>query len=93
MNKIEPFVNTQLLELVRQARETVIDPAEIDDREPEKARHYSELYRIVSNYDDDEMIVCVAAILEKNSKVIHQTMEAERQSLRKGKSNDRNSKQ
>lgn len=84
MNRVEPFVNQELLQLVREAREVTMDPAEVEDREPEKARHYSELYRIVSNYDEDEMIVCIAAILEKNSKIIHQTIEAERQYLRKG---------
>lgn len=81
----EPFVNTKLIELVREARETTMESISIEELEKEKARHLSELFRIVSNYDEDEQAVCIAAILEKNSKIIHQVMEAERQSLRKGK--------
>ena len=91
MNSNEPYVNTELLELVQRARATEID-ANLDviaDKDGETARHMSELYRIVLNYDDDECAVCVAAILEKKSIIVHQVMEAERQNLlMKGKTNN-----
>lgn len=89
-NKIEPFINEKLLELVREARETTMDTISLVDLEAEKARHLSELARIVDNYDEDEMIVCIATILVNNSKLIHQVMETERQHLRKGKKHDDN---
>lgn len=85
MNRNEPFINTELLEMVMQAKQISIEEVQIDDHELERARHLSELYRIVKNYDEDEMIVCVAAVLEKNSTIIHQVMETERRSYRKGK--------
>lgn len=89
-NKIEPFINEKLLELVREARETTMDTVSLADLETEKARHLSELCRIVSNYDEDEMIVCIATILDEHSKLIFQVMETERQHLRKGKKHDDN---
>lgn len=94
MNPNEPYVNTALLDLVQRARQTEID-ADLDviaDKDGETARHLSELYRLVMNYDDDECAVCVAAILEKKSIIVHQVQEAERQYLlKKGKTNnDRN---
>ena len=89
-NKVEPFINEKLLELVREARETTMDTISLVDLEAEKARHLSELSRIVDNYDEEEMIVCIATILVKNSKLIHQVMETERQHLRKGKKHETN---
>lgn len=90
MNQNEPFVNSELLALVRQARETEIDAVlnVVDGKDEEDARHLSELFRVASNYDDDEMMVCVAAILQKKSSIIFQVLEAERQSLKKGKTNE-----
>ena len=87
-NKSEPFINEKLLNLVREARETTMETVSLKDIEVEKARHLSELCRIVSNYDEEEMMVCIATILLDNSKLIHQVMETERQSLRKGKKNE-----
>lgn len=91
--KIEPFVNEDLLELVREAREKTVPVAEIDAREldKEKARHLSELYRIVSNYDTEELMVCAAAMLELDDSIYPSVQRAERKDLiRKGKNNDDN---
>ena len=89
--KIEPFVNEDLLELVREAREKTVPVATIDPNEldKEKARHLSELYRIVSNYDTDELMVCAAAMLEIDDGIYPSVQRAERKDLiRKGKNNN-----
>ena len=89
--KIEPFVNEDLLELVREAREKTVPVASIDpkDLDAEKARHLSELYRIVSNYEEEELMVCAAAMLEINDGIYPSVQRAERKELiRKGKRKD-----
>lgn len=89
--KIEPFVNEDLLELVREAREKTVPVAAIDTNEldKEKARHLSELYRIVSNYDAEELMVCAAAMLEMDDGIYPSVQRAERKELiRKGKRKD-----
>ena len=89
--KIEPFVNEDLLELVREAREKTVPVAEINakDLDTEKARHLSELYRIVSNYDTEELMVCAAAMLEMDDSIYPSVQRAERKDLiRKGKKKD-----
>ena len=89
--KIEPFVNEDLLELVREAREKTVPVAAIDTNEldKEKARHLSELYRIVSNYDEEELMVCAAAMLEMDDGIYPSVQRAERKELiRKGKRKD-----
>lgn len=91
MKKIEPFVNTELLELVREARETTTETASLEQLDAEKARHLSELYRIVSNYEKEELIVCAAAMLEMDDEVYPSVQRAERKSLiklRKGKKDE-----
>lgn len=89
--KIEPFVNEDLLKLVREAKKktTSVASISIKDLENEKARHLSELYRIVSNYDEDELMVCAAAMLEMNDGIYPSVQRAERKDLiRKGKRKD-----
>lgn len=85
----EPFVNTELLELVRQAKleELGAVDLDVDAKEQEDARYLSELYRIILNYDEDELIVTAAALLARDDTVYPRVQIAERKSLRKGKSN------
>lgn len=85
----EPFVNTNLLELVRQAKLEELGPVDVEARDKEDARHYSELYRIVSNYSEEEMMVCAAAMLENDDTVYPRVQIAERKQLRRGKNNER----
>lgn len=79
----EPFVNTELLELVREAKLNELGPVDVEARDKEQANHLSELYRIVMNYDEDEMMVCAAAMLEKDDSVYPRVQIAERNSLKK----------
>lgn len=84
MKMDEPYINTDLLEQIQRVRQLTLDEdISIEARNKEDARHYSQLYRLVSNYDESEKIVCIAAILAENSNLIHRVMEEERQSLRK----------
>lgn len=91
MNKIEPFVNDDLIKKIREIRESTSLDADIyyDERKNEEARHLSELFRIVQNYDKSEMAVCIAAILEKESDIVYTVLAEDRKSLRKGKKHDR----
>ena len=79
----EPFVNTELLELVREAKLNELGPVDVEARDKEQANHLSELYRIVMNYDEDEMMVCAAAMLEKDDSVYPRVQIAERNNLKK----------
>lgn len=79
-----PFINRELLDRVQKVRETELDK-DIRIKEARNARDLSELYRRIMNMDETEKIVCIAAILENDSNLIHRVMEEERQSLRKGR--------
>lgn len=79
----EPFVNTELLELVREAKLNELGPVDVEAQDKEQANHLSELYRIVINYDEDEMMVCAAAMLEKDDSVYPRVQIAERNNLKK----------
>lgn len=86
----EPFINSALLEKVRRARETTFD-ADIEfDNSAEENRHLSELYRIVSNYDTNEMAACVAAILDREAEIVYQVLCEDRNELSKGRKENEN---
>ena len=79
----EPFVNTELLELVREAKLNELGPVDVEARDKEQANHLSELYRIVMNYDEEEMMVCAAAMLEKDETIYPRVQIAERKNFKK----------
>ena len=80
----EPFINTELLELVREAKLNELGEVNIEARNKEEARHFSELYRIVSNYSEEELMVCAAAMLEQDQTVYPRVQIAERKHLKEG---------
>lgn len=82
----EPFINRELIDKIRQARERTFDADISFDDTKEEERHLSEMYRIIQNYDDRELAVCVAAALEKNPIVVYQVLYEDRNELlRRGK--------
>lgn len=81
----EPFINRELINKVREAREITFDADIAFDDTKEEERHLSEMYRIVSNYDVKELAVCVAAALNKDPLLVYQILAEDRAELRKGK--------
>ena len=88
----EPYINRDLIDKIRQARERTFDADKTYDTSKEDERHLSEMYRIMQNYDDREQAVCVAAVLDNNPMIVYQVLAEDREELlRKGKRKDENS--
>ena len=82
----EPFINRELIDKIRQAREKTFDADITYDNTKEEERHMSELYRIMQNYDSKELAVCIAAALDKEPMIVYQVLAQDREELiRKGK--------
>lgn len=90
MNSFEPFVNTELIDKIRRARERTFDEDLLtEEQNIEEERHLSELWRRVMNYDENELILCVAAALQKIPDKVYQVLAEDRDELlRKGKRKD-----
>ena len=86
----EPFINKELIAKIREAREITFDADIKYDDTIETERHLSELYRIVSNYDDKELAICVTAALEKEPLLVYQILAEDREELRKGRGKHEN---
>lgn len=84
----EPFINRELIDKIRQAREKTFDADITYDNTKEEERHMSELYRIMQNYDSKELAVCIAAALDKEPMIVYQVLAQDREELltnRKGR--------
>jgi len=81
-----PYVNTALLEKVLSVRERT--PEEIQLSED---INLSDLWSKAINFNEDEMIVCVVAALQKYPNIVYQVLAQDREELkRKGKRNENN---
>ena len=82
----EPYVNAALLEKVLTVRERT--PEEIQLSED---INLSDLWSKAINFNEDEMIVCVCAALQKYPNLVYQVLAQDREELkRKGKRSNEN---
>lgn len=82
----EVFVNYALIEKIRRIRGRQFDETPVS-----KERDLSELFRRVSNFNEDELIACVIAALQKCPDKVYQVLAEDRQELlRKGQINEAN---
>lgn len=80
----EVFVNYALVEKIRRIRGRTFDHTPVT-----KERDISELYRRAMNLNEDELIACTIAALQKcPDRVYHVLAEDRAELLRKGKRNE-----
>lgn len=78
----EPYVNTALIERVRQIRQITPEDIELSEN-----INISDLWSKAINFTKDEFIVCVCAALQKHPEIVYRVLEFDRAELkRKGKS-------
>lgn len=80
----EVFVNYALIEKIRRIKGRTFDETPVS-----RERDLSELFRRVSNFNEDELIACVIAALQRcPNKVYHALAEDREELLRKGRKNE-----
>lgn len=80
----EVFVNYALIDKIRRIRGRTFDSTPVS-----KERDVSELFRRVSNFNEDELIACVIAALQICPEKVYQVLAEDREELlRKGKKNE-----
>ena len=85
----EPYVNNALLEKVLNVRERTPEDIQLSED-----INLSDLWSKAINFNEDEMIVCVVAALQKFPNLVYQVLAEDREELkRKGKNNERNNNQ
>lgn len=76
----EVFVNYNLIDKIRRIRGRTFDETPVS-----KERDISELFRRVQNFNEDELVVCVIAALQKCPTKVYQVLAEDREELiRKG---------